>query len=61
MLGYTEEDLNRMINAVHDVKLFYLRSPSDLMNKDPLIKDLEDAVSFLQGLWAEGYFDGYED
>jgi len=57
MLGYTEEDLNRMINAVHDVKLFYLRSPSDLMNKDPLVKDLEDAVSFLQGLWAEGYFD----
>jgi len=61
MLGYTEEDLNRMINAIHDVKLFYLRSPSDLMNKDPLVKDLEDAVSFLQGLWAEGYFDGYQD
>jgi hypothetical protein len=57
MLGYTEEDLNRMINAIHDSKLFYLRSPSDLMNKDPLVKDLEDAVSFLQGLWAEGYFD----
>ena len=57
MLGYTESDLNRMINAIHDVKLFYLRSPSDLMNKDPLVKDLEDAVSFLQGLWAEGYFD----
>jgi hypothetical protein len=57
MLGYTEEDLNRMINAVHDVKLFYLRSPSDLMNKDPLVKDLEDTVSFMQGLWAEGYFD----
>jgi hypothetical protein len=57
MLGYTEDDLNRMINAVHDVKLFYLRSPNDLMNKDPLVKDLEDAVSFLQGLWAEGYFD----
>ena len=61
MLGYTESDLNRMINAIHDVKLFYLRSPSDLMNKDPLVKDLEDAVSFLQGLWAEGYFDGYQD
>jgi hypothetical protein len=57
MLGYTEEDLNRMINAVHDVKLFYLRSPSDLMNKDPLVKDLQDVVSFMQGLWAEGYFD----
>ena len=57
MLGYTEEDLNRMINAVHDAKLFYLRTPSDLIDKKPLIKDLEDAVSFLQGLWAEGYFD----
>jgi hypothetical protein len=57
MLGYTEEDLNRMINAVHDSKLFYLRTPSDLMDKEPLRKDLEDAVSFLQGLWAEGYFD----
>ena len=57
MLGYTEEDLNRMINAIHDVKLFYLRSPSDLMNKDQLVKDLQDAVSFMQGLWAEGYFD----
>ena len=57
MLGYTESDLNRMINAIHDSKLFYLRTPSDLMDKEPLRKDLEDAVSFLQGLWAEGYFD----
>lgn len=57
MLGYEEEDLNRMINAVHDAKLFYLRHPSDLMDKQPLRKDLEETVSFLQGLWAEGYFD----
>ena len=57
MLGYTEDDLNRMINAIHDSKLFYLRSPSDLIDKGPLVKDLEDASSFLQGLWAEGYFD----
>jgi hypothetical protein len=57
MLGYNESDLNRMINAIHDSKLFYLRTPSDLIDKQPLIKDLEDAVSFLQGLWAEGYFD----
>ena len=57
MLGYTESDLNRMINAVHDAKLFYLRSPSDLIDKEPLVKDLQDAVSFMQGLWAEGYFD----
>ena len=57
MLGYTESDLNRMINAVHDAKLAYLRIPSDLIDKQPLIKDLQDAISFMQGLWAEGYFD----
>ena len=57
MLGYTESDLNRMINAVHDSKLFYLRTPSDLIDKEPLVKELEEAVSFMQGLWAEGYFD----
>ena len=57
MLGYTESDLNKMINAIHDSKLFYLRTPSDLMDKTELRSDLEMAVSFLQGLWAEGYFD----
>ena len=57
MLGYTESDLNRMINSIHDSKLFYLRTPSDLMDKTELRTDLEMAVSFLQGLWAEGYFD----
>ena len=61
MLGYDLSDLNRMTNAVHDAKLFYLRSPSDLMDKEPLVKSLEKTVSFLQGLWAEGYFDGYQD
>jgi hypothetical protein len=57
MLGYSKKDLDRMTNAVHDAKLFYLRTPSDLMDKTELRKDLEDTVSFLQGLWAEGYFD----
>jgi len=57
MLGYNEDDLDKMINAVHDAKLFYLRTSSDLIDKKPLIKDLEMAVSFMQGLWAEGYFD----
>jgi hypothetical protein len=57
MLGYELEDLNRMINAVHDSKLFYLRTPSDLMDKSQLRNDLEMTNSFLQGLWAEGYFD----
>ena len=57
MLGYTAEDLDRMTNAVHDAKLFYIRTPSDLIDKEPLIKNLEMTISFLQGLWAEGYFD----
>ena len=57
MLGYEMADIDEMINSVHDAKLFYLRTPSNLMDKEPLRKDLEDAVSFLQGLWAEGYFD----
>ena len=55
MLGYTVEDIDRMINAVHDSKLFYLRTPSDLIDKAPLRKDLEDAVSFFQGLIEEGH------
>jgi hypothetical protein len=60
MLGYSGYDLDRMTNAVHDAKLFYLRSPSDLIDKTELVKDLEMTVSFLQGLWAEGYFDDVE-
>lgn len=57
MLGYEMADVNEMINSVHDAKLFYLRHPSDLMDKTQLRTDLETTVSFLQGLWAEGYFD----
>lgn len=57
MLGYTESDLNKMINAIHDSKLFYLRTPSDLMDKSLLVNDLLMAKDFLDGLWAEGYFD----
>jgi len=58
MLGYTESDLNRMINAIHDSKLLYLRYSHDTkLDNNTLRTDLEDAVSFLQGLWAEGYFD----
>lgn len=55
MLGYTADDIERMINAVHDSKLFYLKYPSDLMDKSELVKDLTDTVSFLQGLLVEGH------
>jgi hypothetical protein len=54
MLGYTIDDLDKMINAVHDAKLFYLKNngPDENMKKD-----LHQAIAFMQGLWAEGYFD----
>jgi len=57
MLGYTKDDLDEMINSVHDAKLFYLRTPSDLMDKSILTEGLLKTNDFLQGLWAEGYFD----
>jgi hypothetical protein len=57
MLGYTKDDLDTMINSVHDAKLFYLRTPSDLMDKSLLTEGLLKTNDFLQGLWAEGYFD----
>jgi hypothetical protein len=57
MLGYTKTDLDEMINSVHDAKLFYIRTPSDLMDKSLLTEGLLKTNDFLQGLWAEGYFD----
>ena len=57
MLGYTKDDLDEMINSVHDAKLFYIRTPSDLMDKSLLTEGLLKTNDFLQGLWAEGYFD----
>ena len=52
MLGYTEENLNDMINAVYQADI--------LINPDenPAIhNNLVMAHDFLNGLWAEGYFD----
>jgi Holliday junction resolvasome RuvABC DNA-binding subunit len=49
MLGYTKEELDEMITAIglaHDY------------TTDETISDgLAKAFAFLQGLWAEGYFD----
>ena len=50
MLGYTLDDLDRMtacINIAHDI----IDGPAEVE------AGLEMASSFLQGLWAEGYFD----
>jgi hypothetical protein len=60
MLGYDLQDLQEMINAVEESKSFYLKYPSDLMDKTTVETNLTKASTFLQGLWAEGYFDGYE-
>jgi hypothetical protein len=57
MLGYTESDLNEMIDSVHDAKLYYIRSASNLVDQNPLVEGLLKTSAFLQGLWAEGYFD----
>ena len=57
MLGYEMADQEDMINAIHDAKVFYLNHPSDLMDKKPVVDGLLMAISFLQGLYAEGYFD----
>jgi hypothetical protein len=56
MLGYNKFDLDEMINSVHDAKLFYLRTPSDLMDKTLLVNSLLKTNDFLQGLREEGYF-----
>ena len=53
MLGYTRQDLDNMIDAT-GVALHYL--PDNAANEDTR-KSLELTHDFLQGLWAEGYFD----
>ena len=50
MLGYTETDLAVMTDAIEDaIKSGRLT--------DEITDGLEKAQSFLDGLWAEGYFD----
>jgi hypothetical protein len=52
MLGYTKEDLDNMLTAIWSVK-----TTVDF-NNDPWLHDhLQMAGDFLNGLWAEGYFD----
>jgi hypothetical protein len=58
MLGYTKTDIDEMSNSIHDAKLYYIKN-SDVtyVDKDPMVDGLLKAQDFLQGLWAEGYFD----
>ena len=54
MLGYDMEDLNIMMDSLADA------IASNKLDKRTL-GGLTTSLSFLQGLWAEGYFDGYQD
>jgi hypothetical protein len=52
MLGYTKVDLDDMVNAIESA-LTTVNA-----NDDPWLHDnLNMATVFLNGLWAEGYFD----
>ena len=51
MLGYSNEDINKMQDAITKAS-FYL-PPAQTSIKE----SLEEAQSFFDGLWAEGYFD----
>lgn len=51
MLGYELSDLDEMIRSVG------LARKSVDSNQNRIIEGLEKAEDFLQGLWAEGYFD----
>ena len=49
MLGYSKEELNEMTNAVG--------AAHDYTTDESISDGLAKAYAFLQGLWAEGYFD----
>jgi hypothetical protein len=57
MLGYDKEDIVIMQECIEKAKQLYLSYPSDLMDKTRVTTGLEQANSFFDGLWAEGYFD----
>jgi hypothetical protein len=49
MLGYEINDLNEMCQSIE--------LASRTVTKDKVLNGLNKAQDFLQGLWAEGYFD----
>ena len=53
MLGYTLDDLDKMTACVN-LSQHYI---PDNSSNDELRAGLEMASTFLQGLWAEGYFE----
>jgi len=54
MLGYEMSDVNEMTDGLTTVL--------EGIKEDPVLyQNVWKARDFLEGLWAEGYFDGYED
>ena len=51
MLGYTIDDLDEMIRSIG------LSKKSVPSTQTRIHEGLDKAQEFLQGLWAEGYFD----
>lgn len=51
MLGYTEEDLGLMIAS-----LIYV-SRRRVLDREDYVDGVNKALDFLEGLWAEGYFE----
>lgn len=54
MLGYTKEQLDTMIKTI---SLAYDAVPDSDIVPPTFFEDLNMVSDFLQGLWAEGYFD----
>lgn len=52
MLGYTKEDLDTMVDCLSDVLLTVDEKAEPWKHGN-----IERTKSFLEGLWAEGYFD----
>jgi len=52
MLGYELNDVDEMVDAIEDALKVL-----DTENYKALHTNLWKAQDFLQGLWAEGYFD----
>ena len=56
MLGYDLEDLNIMMDSLEEVIQIEESSQTPSIS-DRNLGGLKTSLSFLQGLWAEGYFD----
>jgi hypothetical protein len=56
MLGYELDDLNIMIDSLEEVIQIELSSQTPSIS-DATLDGLKSSLSFLNGLWAEGYFD----